>query len=106
LKEVSSLVSPDDGEYGSEFKASEEIVNLFMNLETLYRTPGAKQIYVISLKQNDNYINYVGFLPRKKRKKRIHSSCCGTTWRVFETKDTDIETIKHSLLDIVMLRID
>ena len=106
LKEVSSLVSPDDGESGSEFQASKEFVNLFMNLETFYRTPGAKQIYVISLKQNDNYINYVGFLPRKKRKKTIHSSCCGTTWRVFETKDTDIETIKQSLIDTVMLRID
>ena len=103
LIEIISKVGQDGGmrkpKSKTSNKASDLIQNRNMNrifngLETGYKTPGVKLLYIISIKQEDGtYNNMIGFVPRGRVKKEGH--VFETTY--FTTPNTRKDVLKQAL---------
>ena len=75
---------------------SREFHNLFTRFETGYKTPGVKELYVISTRQDDGkYMNVIGFVPRG-RVKIEERRAIPTVY--FETSTANLGMIRNGLL--------
>ena len=78
----------------SDLIQNRKMDRIFERLETGYKTPGVKLLYIISIKQEDGtYNNMIGFVPRGRVRKDNQVSF--TT--IFSTPNTRKDVLKQAL---------